>query len=242
MLLDDGDAAGSLAALAAAREAGAASALVEEAIAVLEWNAGRGEPAERAARAALAIDPSRGHAKAVLGVALLAQQRWGDAAQQLDEASRAVTDDADIPAALGYAYERLGRREDALAAFDRAIALESAHPTAHAHRGLSLEGIGDAARASEAYRAALANGTPQARAGARTRLAAAAFKEGRFADAKALAAEAVDFDGANVQARFVLGLACFRLGDRKGTLDQEQALLAVDPERATALRKLLGEE
>ena len=78
--------------------------------------------------------------------------------------------------------------------------------------------------------------------GARTRLAAAAFKEGRFADAKALAAEAVDFDGANVQARFVLGLACFRLGDRKGTLDQEQALLAVDPERATALRKLLGEE
>lgn len=242
MLREDGDPAGSLAALAAAREAGAASARIEEAIAVLEWNAGRRDAAEKAARAALALDPGRGHAKAVLGVALLAQQKWGDAAQQLDEASRLVTDDADIPAALGYAFERLGRREDALAAFDRAIALEATHPTAHAHRGRSLEGVGDEARASEAYRTALANGTPQAQAGAKTRLAAAACKEGRFADAKALAEQAVAFDGANVQARFVLGLACFRLGDRKGTSDQEQALLSVDPERAAALRKLLSEE
>ena len=242
MLLDDGDAAGSLAALSAARTAGASSARVEESIAVLEWNAGRRDAAEKAARAALALDGSRGHAKAVLGVVLLAQQRWGDAAQQLDEASRAITDDADIPAALGYAYERLGRRDDALAAFDKALAVEATHPTAHAHRGLSLEGIGDAARATEAYRMALEHGTPQAKAAAQTRLAAAAIKEERYADARALAAQAVAFDGANVQARFVLGLACFRLGDRTCASDQEQALLTVDAERAAALRKLLSEE
>ncbi|MFM1935286.1 MAG: hypothetical protein RI990_245, partial [Planctomycetota bacterium] len=241
-LADDGKPAEALVALSAARAAGAEGAHVEASMAVLQWIAGQREAAVEHATAALRIDPSIAEAKVVLGRDALERQRWGDAAQRFDEVVRARPDDADAFASLGYAYQRLGRHAEAVQAFDRAIALRPTHDSAHAHRGSTLEASGDAAGALEAYRAATEHGQGPAASAAHTKLAVEELKAGRLAEARALAERAVAEDGGNAHARFILGVACFRLGDRRCTSDPEQALITVDRERADGLRRLLAEE
>ncbi len=76
---------------------------------------------------ALRANPDLAEANLVLGYAQLALERWGDAAQNLDEAARNDPRNADLQVALGFAYEKLARREDALAAFDRALTLRADH-------------------------------------------------------------------------------------------------------------------
>ncbi len=232
-----------LAAMLAAKEAGAASAALETNIAVLELRAGHADAAAAHAADALRIDRDFPEAKLALGYALLGQRKWGDAAQRLDEAGRQFKGDADIQVALGYAYQRLGRREDAMAAFDRALAIEAKHPQAHAFRGMTLEEMGQAAQALEEYRAAIgADAKAQALSASKTKLAVAAYKEKRLADARALAQEAVAADPRNAHARYVLGLSAFEQGDRKAASEQEYALTRLDTDRAAALRQLLGEK
>jgi tetratricopeptide (TPR) repeat protein len=152
------------------------------------------------------------------------------------------TDDPDLQAALGYAYAKLGRHADANAAFERATVLAPAHPTAHASRGVALEAMGDVQKAREAFEAALKAGSPPAVSASKARLAAIACKEQRWADARTLAEAAVSADPKNPMARYVLGLACFELGDRKAASDQEFALTAMDAERAADLRARLSRE
>lgn len=232
-----------LAALLAAKEAGAVGVALETNIAVLELRAGHADAAAAHAMDALRMDRDFPEAKLALGYALLGQRKWGDAAQRLDEAGRQFRGDADIQVALGYAYQRLGRREDAMAAFDRALAIEAKHPQAHAFRGMTLEEMGQAAQALEEYRTAAGAGAKQqALSASKTKLAVAAYKEKRVADARALAQEAVDADPRNAHARYVLGLCALELGDRKVAGEQEYELNRLDPERAAALRQLLGEK
>jgi tetratricopeptide (TPR) repeat protein len=188
------------------------------------------------------MDPASADAKALLGWCHLAGKRWGDAAQRLEEAARSRPQDAELQAAAGYAYEKLGRRDDAVAAFDRAIALAPAHPTAHAARGATLEAMGEVRRALESYSAAAASGSPKAACAAKTRLAAAAYRERRFEDARRLAEEAVAADPSDAPAHHALGVACFALGDRRCASDQEQWLLTVDAARAADLRRLIAQE
>ena len=232
-----------LSAMLAAQEAGAASAALETNIAVLELRAGQADAAAAHANEALRIDRDFPEAKLALGYALLGQRKWGDAAQRLDEAGRQFKADADIQVALGYAYQRLGRREDAMAAFDRALAIEARHPQAHAFRGMTLEEMGQAAQALEAYRAVVGgDAKSQSLSASKTKLAVAAYKEKRVADARALAQEAVAADPRNAHARYMLGVCAFEQGDRKTAGEQEYELTRLDPERAAAPRTLLADK
>ena len=131
-----------------------------------------------------------------------------------------------------------------MAAYDRALALEPSHPTAHAARGQSLEAMGDVRRAVEAYTtaAAAAGAPPKAICAAKVRLAAVAYRERRFADARTLAEQAVAADPDDPRAHHALGLACFALEDRRCASDQEQWLLTRDRDRAEDLRELLARE
>jgi tetratricopeptide (TPR) repeat protein len=200
------------------------------------------DEARKRAEDAVRADAQAIDAKMLLGWCSLAQKRWGDAAQQLEEAAKVRTQDAALQSAIGYAYEKLGRRADAVAAFDRAIALEPAHPTAKAARGAALEAMGEVERARQAYESAVATSSPAAACVAKTRLAVAAYREKRFADARALAEAAVAADPSSAPARHVLGLACFALDDRACAGEQEYRLTTMDAERAADLRKLLSKE
>jgi tetratricopeptide (TPR) repeat protein len=231
-----------LAALVVAQEAGAESAAVYTALAIHWWNAGDITKAQSNANDALRINPNEIEAKAVLGWCCLAQKRWGDAAQRIDEVVRARPNDADLQAALGFAYDKLGRHQDAIAAFDRAIELAPAHPSAHAQRGVALEAVGEVQRARLAYEIAAKSGSSESVAASQMKLAVVAYKDKRWADARTLAEAAIAADPKSVQARYVLGLACFALGDRTCAGEQEYQLTLLDPERAADLRKLISEE
>ena len=231
-----------VAALMVAKEAGAESAGIYTALAIHWWNAGDVVKAMSNAEDALRINANEVEAKSVLGWCFLAQKRWGDAAQKLDEVVRVRPEAADLHAALGYAYDKLGRHQDAITSFDRAIALAPAHPSAHAQRGVALEATGDVERARLAYEIAAKSGSPESVSASQMKLAVVAYKDKRWADARALAEAAIAADPKSVQARYVLGLACFALGDRKCAGEQEYQLTLIDAERAADLRKLISEE
>jgi tetratricopeptide (TPR) repeat protein len=89
-------------------------------------------------------------------LAALRQQNWVQAELELEQLTR------DYPAYpgplvnLAIAYERDGRREDAAAALERALAIDPDHPAANTERGIMLREQGKFAEAEAAYRRALA--------------------------------------------------------------------------------------
>jgi len=231
-----------LAALMVAHEAGARSAAVETAIALHWWKSGEVAKAQAAALDAMRCDRGAIDAKVILGWCHLSQKHWGDAAQQLDEAARARPDDANVHAALGYAYDKLGRHQEAVAEYDRAIAVAPEKPDTHAYRGAALEAVGEVEKARAAYETAAKGGGSQPVIAAQLKLAVAAYKEKRWADARKLAEGVVAADPKNAQGRYVLGLAAFALGDRKTAGEQEFELTLIDQARAAELRKLISKE
>jgi tetratricopeptide (TPR) repeat protein len=228
-------------ALAAARAAGAEDAGIETFLAMVRWQQGRMDDAAAHAAAALRMDPANLEASVALAYAQLGLARWNEAAAGLESALKRRPSDANLHAALGYAYDRLGRRREAVDEFDRAIALEPAHPTAHAHRGASLEASGDVQAALEAFRKAEASAPVHSRSAVQTKLAVKSFQAGDMEQARALARRAIETDPTNAHARFVLGMAALRMGDRAEAEAQRQALEGKDPERAGELAKAIGE-
>ena len=231
-----------LAALMVAHEAEARSAAVETAIALHWWKSGDVAKAQAAALDAMRCDRGAIDAKIILGWCHLSQKHWGDAAQQLDEAARARPDDANVHAALGYALDKLGRHQEAVAEFDRAIAVAPAKHDTHAYRGAALEAVGEVEKARAAYETAAKGGGSQPVIAAQLKLAVAAYKEKRWADARKLAEGVVAADPKNAQGRYVLGLSAFALGDRKTAGEQEYQLTLIDQARAAELRKLISKE
>ena len=228
-------------ALAAARAAGADDAAIESFLAMLRWQQGRMDEAAAHANAALKMDPANLEASIALSYAQLGLKQWKEAAAGLEAALKRRPDDANLHAALGYAYDKLGRRGNAVDEFDRAIALEPAHPTAHAHRGASLEASGDVAKALEAFRKAEASAPVHSRSAVQTKLAVSSFQAGDMEQARAMARRAIETDPTNAHARFVLGMASLRLGDRAAAEAQRKALDGKDPERAAELAKAINE-
>lgn len=237
---DRGDDARAVAALDAAHDAGCADAGIESFLALLHWGRGDIEASASHAEAAVRLDPDDVDARTVLAHARLARGQWAEAASGLEAGLRARPDDADLHAALAYAYERMGRGPDAVREYDRAVALDPAHATAHAHRGAMLEAAGRVEDARAAYRRADASAPSKARSAAQTKLAVAEFLAGNIEAARGLAQRAVESDAANAHARFVLGVAALRMGDRNTAAAQQQALAGSDPERAEELGKLLA--
>jgi len=98
---------------------------------------------------------------------------------------------------LGVSLHRLGRRDEALAAFDQALALDPVYGMAHGNRGVTLFDLGRFTEALEAQRAALAYISPAAhslRAGTLHNLSRAARKCGDHAVASAACAAVLSSD------------------------------------------------
>jgi tetratricopeptide (TPR) repeat protein len=107
--------------------------------------------------AARALDVTRNNvvAHVILGNALIEHQRLEEGIQHLE---RARDIDPLAPQAwhnLAFAYDQAGRRDDAITACHRAIALRPELPENHYNLGLLLEAEGDVAGARAALQAAL---------------------------------------------------------------------------------------
>ncbi len=115
---------------------------------------GDSESAIAAYQQALALDPNHAGAHQSLG---LAYQMQGNPAEAAAAYRKAITlaETAPLQIQLGTVLGRLGRSDEALAALERALALDPQAAEAHYQMGLIYANQGDLARAEAAYGAAI---------------------------------------------------------------------------------------
>jgi len=89
------------------------------------------------------------------GKRFLDQRKFAEAEWQFTQARDRAPDNPEVYYCIGLLFADLARPADALTAFDRAIALDSAHARAHNNRGAALQQIGRLAEAEAAYRTSL---------------------------------------------------------------------------------------
>ena len=90
-------------------------------------------------------DPASDDAYALFqrGLSLLAESHWAQAAVSLEKAKRLEPDKASIREALGRAYFRIRRYEEAASEFHAVLELAPADDYAHYALGRCLEKLGD---------------------------------------------------------------------------------------------------
>jgi len=114
---------------------------------------GRGmvEEVERAARDACARRPGYAQAHFLAGKALMACGAWGAAAKELARAIELDAGQAEFHHELGMAWRGLGEKREALAAFQRALAVRHDHVSAAYHTGLTHAELGELEDAKDCY-------------------------------------------------------------------------------------------
>jgi protein O-GlcNAc transferase len=117
---------------------------------------GRLAEAESAYGALLARQPSHFDALHLLGTLRMQQGRPGEALHLAQRASRLRADAPEALALSAFALSALGRRDEALAKYDRLIELRPGDADCHFHRGVLLSQIGRNTNALESYDRALA--------------------------------------------------------------------------------------
>ncbi len=103
----------------------------------------------------LAADPDDPTALVNGGAVALARSDLPLAITRFERAARVAPRNAVVQNNLAFALLHVGRPEDALAASDRAIALQSQLATAHNHRGIALAQLNRNAEARAAFAQAL---------------------------------------------------------------------------------------
>jgi tetratricopeptide (TPR) repeat protein len=106
------------------------------------YRAGRLAEAEATSRAVLASDPDNADALALLGVVAYQRGNPADAVRLIGKALYINSNQPKMLVNHGVALAMLARHEEALADFERAIALEPIHADAHNFRGLALRDLG----------------------------------------------------------------------------------------------------
>ena len=119
----------------------------------------------------------------------------------LQEALAINPHDPGVLLGVGICLSKMGRRPEALVAFDAALLNRPGYPAAHHHRGAALEMLGDDAAAARDYDAAARD---PAYADPRAGLASVAARAGRGVDARALALDALALDLRQPTAGMVL--------------------------------------
>ncbi len=123
-------------------------------LAMQAHRAGRLDAAEAIYRNVIDRDPGNGDALHLLGV-VHAQRGDHQASVELIRRAVAIRPESDRLSNLGNALRELNRPEEALSAFDAAVALNPANGTAHNNRGTVLKGLGRWDDALAAYLRAL---------------------------------------------------------------------------------------
>jgi tetratricopeptide (TPR) repeat protein len=115
---------------------------------------GRLEEAIAEFRAAIALRPGYWPHYNALGSSLLRAARYEEAAEAFSRVLERQSDNASAHANLGAAYQFLGRLDEALASYERAVAIRPT-PAAYSNIGSIHHRRGEFARAVEAYNRAL---------------------------------------------------------------------------------------
>jgi tetratricopeptide (TPR) repeat protein len=121
------------------------------ALGLLLLHRGETEESKREFARALELDPRLSGVRTYYASALI---KGGDAAGAIEQLRIAIAQGEASPEAfalLGLAQERVGKPDDALADYNRAIAMDASNPIAREGRGRLFESRGDTQRAVEDY-------------------------------------------------------------------------------------------
>jgi protein O-GlcNAc transferase len=199
--------------------------------------AGRAAEAERLFREVLRDDPANGPANSVMGTMRLQQDRAADALPFFTAALARQPDPGTLMN-YGLALDRIGRRTEAVDAFDRALAFNPGFFAAHYNRGNALLVLERLEEAVAAFDQALV--LDPGFAGAHFNRAEALRRLERFAPALSALAQAAALSPRDVAIANSQGIVLRRL-DR---LDEARAAygraLALDPNHADALYNRAG--
>ncbi len=124
--------------------------------------AGKTAGAEQEYRATLERDPK--NAVAMNNLAFVLSEKGGDLSEALTLAQRArelQPNLLEIADTEGWIYLKMGRPQDAAAAFDGLVRQQPQNPTYRFHLGMALSASGDRFAATEQFHAALKSGPPQ---------------------------------------------------------------------------------
>jgi tetratricopeptide (TPR) repeat protein len=170
------------------------------------------------------------------------QNRPAEALRDLERAHALAPTDVAVLNALGLCYAKLGRLEEAAAAFQECATLAPAFAPAHYNSGWSLEDLGELDRAHDAFLEAVRI-NPQA-VDPLARLAALAARRGQWDSARSFAQKALALAADNVPAAIALASADLAAKDYQGARTRVAALLdagrMTNQDRGTALG-LLGD-
>ena len=194
--------------------------------------AGRTAEAEHLFREILRADPAHGYANSMMGALRLQQDRASEALPFLATAARHLSDPGTL-INYGLALDRLGRSEEALLAFDRALALNPALFAAHYNRGNALLALGRLAEAVAAFDHAVALNPDIA--GAHFNRAEALRRQDRFSEALAGLERAAALAPGDAAIANSQGIVLRRLDRLEEALAAYGRALASNPNHVEAL-------
>ncbi len=191
-------------------------------------------------------DLSNADVQTALGYAYEKLGRRDDALAAFDRALALRKDHPQAMQNRAITLDRMGEAAEAQKAYERIMAARAARTdgpgTDAGGAGADAAGAGaDAGTGAGAGGAGAGAGGAASPPAAQLQLAVIAARKKDWAEARKFAEPVVAAEPKNALARYVLGLACFHLNDRKCAAEQEYELTLLDPERATALRKLISQ-
>lgn len=202
---------------------------------------GRATEAEEALRLSFARGERQPGLAAVaaqeLSALLFQAQRVPEAVQWIEQATTLLPDGAAIRADLGRAYARVGRHEEAAAAFAHAIRLGASAAALHFEHGVQLHTLERYYDAIESYRAARTAGFEDKRC--YQQLGAALIALAHHQEAAEAYEGAVRLAPNDVQLRYSLGLCYREIGRRDLAMAQYRAIRPVDINAAEQLFRLI---
>lgn len=204
--------------------------------------------AEAQYRRALELDEER--TDVLLGLSLLLMQtdRSRQAAELLQLDADLLETSAPLLTNLGEAYRRIGRREDAVASFRRAVSLQPELTEACLNLGVVLQELGDRAAGLEWLGRAVSLAPEQA--AMQASYAEALWSDGQHGRALGHYQAAVNAHPRSPELRLALARALHAMGLHEGAIAMCARALEVDPQcvdahveqgRALLLRERVGE-
>ena len=194
---------------------------------------GDAEAAGRAFLIALELTPTTNADLANLGLGLAEVGRIDEAEAVLRRALRVNSNEAPALSNLGMLlFKHRNRPTEALALFERGVALKPSNAVLHANRGRVLDALGEKKKAIAAYRRAIA--LDPERAGFHTNLGVLLLETKEYDEAIKIHEKAVKLDPTERVYWFNLGQAYREKGDVENTIHAFRQALACDPEHAVS--------
>jgi Flp pilus assembly protein TadD len=186
---------------------------------------------------ALATDSNDAQLFYQKGLKELWQENWSAALICFQKAKEKNPQDGDVWFYLGVCYDKLGRSQDEIESFKRAIRIKPDYAEAHYNLGVAYDKLGRYQDAMESYKQAIRIKPDLAEA--YLNLGNAYDKLGRYQDEIEAYKQAIRIKPDYANAHLNLGLTYLLVGDKGSALEEYKILKTLDIERANKLFNLI---